>query len=191
MPNSGPNRHVGDFFLHSRRELRILSEASFFSPLPQMVDLTSWRYSRSVGEQVIRFAASRSLRNWGAALVALWAGVLLSPRPTEAGCGDYVWIRGQPAAMAHSMPGQAASPGGTSNDAAEHGAPHRPCQGPGCSDGSFPPQAPAPGVVVSIDRWAMAPGEMLPESSCCSTLLAESCDLVAIEFRLSILRPPR
>jgi hypothetical protein len=123
--------------------------------------------------------------------VALCAGVLLSPRSSEAGCGDYVWIHGHPAPMSHSMPDQSTSADGTSGDAADHSAPHRPCQGPGCSDGSFPPQSPVPGVVVSIDRWAMAPGDTLPDFVCSNKMLAESCDLVADGFRLSILRPPR
>jgi hypothetical protein len=146
--------------------------------------------NRSVGEPVIRFVLSRSLRNWGAALVALCAGVLLSPRPSEAGCGDYVRIGRRPVSMVHSMPDQA-STDITSDDAADHGAPRRPCQGPGCSDSSFPPQAPVPGVVVSIDQWAMAPGDTLPKFVSCDNMLAEPFDLVADGFRLSILRPPR
>lgn len=119
--------------------------------------------------------------------MALCAGVLLTPRPSEAGCGDYVWIHGRPVPVVHSMPDQPATTDGTS----DHGLPQRRCQGPGCSDGSFPPQAPAPGVVVSIDRWAMAPGDTLPRIVCCDNLPAEPSDLVENGFRLSILRPPR
>lgn len=123
--------------------------------------------------------------------MALCAGLLLGSRASEAGCGDYVRIRGHLAPAAHSMPDQPASADGTSDDMVDHGSPHRPCQGPGCSDGSFPRQAPVPGIVVSIDRWAMAPDDTLPNSVCCDNVLAEPVDFVADAFRLSILRPPR
>ena len=123
--------------------------------------------------------------------MALCAGVLLSPRPSEAGCGDYVRIRGRLAPMAHAMPDQPMSAEGTPVDAANHGSPLRPCHGPGCSDDSSPRQAPVPVVVVSIDRWAVAPDDALPNSVCCDDMLAEPVDFVADAFRLSILRPPR
>jgi len=142
---------------------------------------------------LIRFAASRSLRNWGAAILALCAGVLLTPRPSEAGCGDYVWIRGRPVSMVHSIPDQPTNPDtdSTAGDIADHGAPHRPCHGPRCSDGSIPPVAPVPGAVVSVDQWAVSPRDALPNIVSCDNMLAEPLDLVAAGFRLSILRPPR
>lgn len=128
--------------------------------------------------------------------MAVFASLVLSPRASEAGCGDYVWIRGRTVPTLHSMtdqptPGQPTNGDGSSDDAAEHGSPHRPCHGPGCSDGSIPAEAPVRGVVVSIDRWAMAPGDTLPDCVCCNNMLAEPFDFVADGFRLSILRPPR
>jgi hypothetical protein len=121
--------------------------------------------------------------------VALFAGFLLSPRVSEAGCGDYVQIRGRHAPMAHSMPDQPTH--GRSDDGADHSPPHRACHGPGCSNGSVPPQAPAPSTTVSIDRWALAPGDTLPTPVSCSHVLVQSLPIVTDGFRLSILRPPR
>jgi hypothetical protein len=91
--------------------------------------------------------------------------------------------------MAHSIPDQPAH--GKSADGADHSPPHRRCHGPGCSDGSVPPQAPSPGTTVSIDRWALAPGDTLPNPVSCSNVLAEPPQIVTDGFCLSILRPPR
>ena len=121
--------------------------------------------------------------------MALFAGFLLSPRASEAGCGEHVQIRGRHAPMAHSMPDQPT--GGSSDDRADHSLPHRPCQGPGCSNGSLPPQAPTPRTTVSIDRWALAFGDTFPIPISCSNVLAETLPIVPDGFRLSILRPPR
>jgi hypothetical protein len=132
---------------------------------------------------------SRSSRNGGVALVALFAGFLVSPRAAEAGCGDYVQIHGGHAPMAHSMPDQPTD--GSSADRGDHNLPHRPCQGPGCSDGSVPPLAPTPGPTVSIDRWALAAGDTFPNAVSCSNVFAGPLQIVADGFRLSILRPPR
>jgi hypothetical protein len=120
--------------------------------------------------------------------VALFAGFLLSPRVSEAGCGDYVQIRDRHAPMAHSMPDPTDR---KSDNRADHSPPHRPCQGPGCSDRSVPPQAPPPGTTVSIDRWALAPDDTFPNPVSCSNVLAEPVQIVTDGFRLSILRPPR
>ena len=132
--------------------------------------------------------------------MALFAGLLLSPRTSEAGCGDYVWIRGRPAPMVHSMPDLTPGPltldpptrpDGSSNDGTSHGSPGRPCHGPGCSDGSFPPRAPSPGIVVSIDQWAMTASGALPNLVSCSNVRVDRFDFVEDGCRLSILRPPR
>lgn len=143
----------------------------------------------AVGECMVRPRWSRSSRNGGVALVALFAGFLLSPRIALAGCGDSVSIRGGHSPIAHSMPDQRTDR--SSADRADHSLPHRPCQGPGCSRGSVPPQAPAPRTTVSIDRWALAPGDTLLSPASCSNVLAEPLHLVTDGFRLSILRPPR
>lgn len=121
--------------------------------------------------------------------MALVAGLLLSPRVAEAGCGDYVLIGGGHLPMARAMPAQPTD--GSSADKADHSPPHRPCQGPGCSDGSIPPQSPTPETTSSLDRWALTPNDTLPNPVPCSNLLAEPRHMVADGFRLSILRPPR
>jgi hypothetical protein len=121
--------------------------------------------------------------------VALFASFLLSPRIVEAGCGDNVVILDGHMPTAHSMPDQPTD--GGSADGADHNPPHRPCQGPGCSDGSVPPQVPTPGTTDPIERWALAPGDTLPNSLSCSNVLAEPLHIATDGFRLSILRPPR
>ena len=121
--------------------------------------------------------------------MAFFAVFLLSPRVCEAGCGDHVQIQDRHAPMAHSMLDQLTD--GRSDDGADHSPPHRPCHGPGCSNGSVPLEAPAPRTTVSMDRWALAPGDTLPSPVSCSNVLAESLPIVTDGFRLSILRPPR
>ncbi len=140
---------------------------------------------------------SRSLQNWGVAGLALLAGLLVAPRSSEAGCGGYVWVRGE---MVH-VPGPSSSHADAlagdetgDNVAADS---HRstpapvPCEGPHCSNGSFPPAAPPPVVNVPVDRWAVVPCEAAPNLLFSSNLLAESPDVVVDGSRLSILRPPR
>lgn len=139
----------------------------------------------------MRFVASRSLRNWGTAVLTVVAGCFLVPRASHASCGDYLQVRGAAVPMVHYTPDQSSSSDVISDFAADHGSPNPPCQGPGCSNGSIPQQAPVPRVVVSIDRWAVAPGDTAPEVDCCATLLAEPFGVVPDGFRLSILRPPR
>lgn len=147
--------------------------------------LSETRHYRSVGVQVIRFVDLRLLRSWGVALVALFAGLLLMPRASEASCGDYVHVGGHAAMSDHAMPNQ------PTRQAADHGAPHRPCRGPGCSNGPLPAPLPAPIGLVSWEEWALV-AQDLPACSDGSThLFAEPCDLVAAGFCLSILRPPR
>lgn len=144
-----------------------------------------------VGVQVTGFTASRWLRNWGTAIAAVFAGLLLIPRASEAGCGDYVQFSGRAAAMAHSVPDQSVSMDDSLKKAAGHGVPHRPCQGPGCSNRSYPPQPPAPSVVVSVERYALALAETHSSVICCHYLPADPVDLAMDGFRSSILRPPR
>jgi hypothetical protein len=121
--------------------------------------------------------------------VALFAGFLLTPRVCEAGCGDDVPIRDRHAPMAHSMPDKPTR--GSPDHRADHSPPHRPCQGPGCSNGPVPLQAPTPGTTVSIDRWALAPDDTFLNPVSCANVLAEPRQIVTDGFRLSILRPPR
>lgn len=141
---------------------------------------------------MIRFVASRSLRNWHIALAAVVASWLLIPRAAEASCGDYVQFRGPGAPQVRAMPGWLTGVEG-SKHTSDHGAPYRPCQGPNCSGGSFPPpQAPAPTVVVvTIKRCALASMDSIPSAAGSFGTLAEPSDLVLDGFRSSILRPPR
>src|SRR5262249_31353752 len=143
----------------------------------------------SVGECMVGSGLSRSFRTGGVAVVALFAGLLMSPRTSQAACGDYVWIGGRHIEMVHSIPdgsNQDGPPDGSSDNAPAHGSRHRPCHGPGCSDGSFPPQAPAPVTRVSMDRWGLALVDTLPNLASCSNVLAEPLDIVTDGFRLSI-----
>lgn len=149
-----------------------------------------WRHNQSVGEQVIGPNPLRTLRNWGIAVVAVFASLMLSPRAAEAACGDYVRVGNGMAQMTHQLPNHSEDMGSSQDGKHRlpgHGTPQ---QCPGCSDGSFPPQAPAP-VVISIDRWAIAAGESRPEMVCRCQMLAEPGDFVIDGFRVSILRPPR
>jgi len=156
------------------------------------------RQFRLVGAQVIQFVASRSLRDWGVAVMAILATLLLTPRACEATCGDYLHGsdlqgRGRSATMLPSMPNQTLSTDGRSDILADTNVPqrHRPCQGPGCSGRSSPPQAPVPSIEDSSERWALVPADTAPNLICSDQLLAELFDLVADGSRLSILRPPR
>lgn len=121
--------------------------------------------------------------------MALVAGFLLCPRIAEAGCGDHVSIGSGHGPKARPMPDRPTD--GSPADRADHSPPHRPCQGPGCSDGSVPPRAPAPETTDSIDRWALTPGDTLPNPVSCSNVLAEPLHIVTDGFRLIVLRPPR
>lgn len=160
-----------------------------FSPVAVVCRSDSRQY-RLVGAHLIRFVASWSLRDWGVALVAVFASLLLTPRAAEATCGDYLRVGGGSVMQVHSMPNQPISTSGSLDFAADPAVPHRPCHGPSCSGGSFPPPAPATSVVVSIERWALAPADPAPSFVCSDYLLAVPFDLVVDGSALSILRPP-
>jgi hypothetical protein len=181
-------RIVADFEVFS-----CVSRATLIRFIKCIVSRCSGSVVRTVPAATIsaveRMLWSRLSRDAGVAVVALFAGFLLSPRIAEAGCGDYVSIHGGHVAIAHSMPNQPVNGGAA--DGADHNKPHRPCQGPGCRDGSIPPQAPTPGTTYSIDRWALAPGDALPNPVSCSNELVEPRRVVTDGFHLSILRPPR
>ena len=138
---------------------------------------------------MIQIIAQRSLRSWKVAILAIFAGLLLTPRASEASCGDYVHVNGRPAMAAHSMSDH--PPGDSTQQTADHRTPRRPCHGPGCSERPLPPVAPVPHVVGSAEQWALASCDIAANPVCCNSLLAEPHDLVAAGFRLSILRPPR
>ncbi|MSR56269.1 MAG: hypothetical protein EXS05_01170 [Planctomycetaceae bacterium] len=140
-----------------------------------------------------------TFRNRIAAALALLVGLAVLPNRADAGCGDYVLIRGRHVAMDHGpvAPGSVSADKAASYigfvDAADRDAnPARPaCRGPHCSDGSMPPSAPMPKINVSIDRWACQAGEYCPSLVSTSSLFAEPREFVAEAFGLSILRPPR
>jgi hypothetical protein len=138
---------------------------------------------------MLQFGWSRLTRNAGVAFVALLGGFLLSPRIAQASCGDYVLIGASHVQTAHSMLGQPTD--GNSSGRADHSRPYQPCHGPGCSNGSIPPQAPIPTTTDSIERWALTPNDKFPNLTSCSNVLPEPLDNVTDGFRVSILRPPR
>lgn len=140
---------------------------------------------------MIRFITSRSLRDWGTAIAVVFAIFLLTPRASEAACGDYLHHADHSAAMVHFLPDGLTRTDHHSDDLAKQGAPHRRCQGPNCSGRSFPPPAPPPSVDDLNERWALASVETNPNMVCNNDRLAEPDQRVADGFRLSILRPPR
>lgn len=123
--------------------------------------------------------------------MAVFASLLLTPRASEAACGDYVLVSSHAAEMNHAMPHRESMTKESLVDRVDHDKAGRPCHGPNCSNGRFPPLAPVPTVVVSIERWALASTVTLPRCDSCYNLLAEPVDLIVDGFRLSILRPPR
>lgn len=143
----------------------------------------------SVDERILGSGSSWLPPNARVAIAAIVAGFLLSPSFGFAGCGDYVLIRDGHGLMARGMPDHATDQ--SSADPANHRPPHRPCQGPGCSDGSGPPQAPTPTTTTSIDRWILTPSDTLQNPIPCSNVLVEPLRIVDDGFHLSILRPPR
>ena len=137
--------------------------------------------------QLIRLITSRSLRNWGVVYAAVFTSFLLIPRAANAACGDYLHVNGRSPETIHSI----SAPAADSNDSENNGGPHRPCHGPGCSNGSFPPPVPVPSVIVSIERWAVATADIVPTHVSSNNALAGPSDPIVEGFRLSILRPPR
>ena len=100
----------------------------------------------------------------------------------EAGCGDYVWINGQPAhaSMSHHEQGR-----GTEQ-------PGRPtCSGPMCSNNSLPPVAPTPRIEVVIEQWAIPVVEATRQIPPMCSFLADSREIGSDGVGLRILRPPR
>jgi len=156
-----------------------------------VVDPSDTWQCRLAGAQLIRFVASLSLQGWGVAILAVFAGLLLTPRASEATCGDYLHVGNHSAALAHALSNQPTGTDATSNNVAVPRGPHRPCQGPGCSGHTLPSQVPVAGVIVSIEEWALVPVNTVPKFVCSNQWLAEPFDLVADGSRLSILRPPR
>lgn len=119
----------------------------------------------------------------------------------EATCGGYVYVRGQKLHVSHAaMPvddagrevkaptdGHQALPAGHDAEAPQR----TPCNGPTCSNGSFPPAAPVPSEPVSTEHWAcsFAYGHSAGHGS---TSLLPTSDLDLSEgVGLSIIRPPR
>ena len=141
---------------------------------------------------MVRIVMSRALRFRMAALIAVFAGVLLAPRTSEAGCGNYVEVNGLPTASAHISRVQSAMKDGAANHASNGNSRHHPCQGPSCSGGSYPPLEPVSITVVSTDRWAVVDSDAnVALTETFRHLLAETADSGPDGFRSSILRPPR
>ena len=141
--------------------------------------------------QVIRIVALRLSQSWGAAVAVVVTSFLMIPRASEAACGDYLHVSGRSPAIAHSMRDHLTNADRASDDFSDHGAPRRPCRGPGCSNAPLQSPAPVPTVIVSMERWALASSDTLPVVTSRDHTLAESVDLIVDGFRLSIFRPPR
>jgi hypothetical protein len=133
---------------------------------------------------MVRQFVRNVLRGGVAAAFVLLASVVLTPSWAEASCGDYVTIGGQHGQLARSS--------AVDNHMPESHDPAKPrCHGPSCSNGSFPPAAPAPRIVVLVEHWALPIGATHCQSPITSSLLAETREAPCDGFGSSILRPPR
>jgi hypothetical protein len=130
--------------------------------------------------QIVR----KVVRGGAAAALVLLASAVTAPSRAEASCGDYVTVAGQQGQPAHT--------GMMNHDTTGTHDPAKPrCHGPSCSNGSFPPAAPAPRIVVVVEHWALPNGLTLCQSPVTSSLLAETREAPCDGFGSSILRPPR
>ena len=125
---------------------------------------------------------SRSLRcPCAVAPCVLLALLVFAPSRADASCGDYVMVGGAQGHHATHSPDR-------------HSAhdPLRPmCQGPHCSNSSFPPAAPAPRIDLAVEQWALVGRCDLCLKADVGALLVEDAAVSRPGFGLSILRPPR
>ena len=129
------------------------------------------------------------MRGIAAAVFVLLASIVFAPSKAEASCGDYVMIGGSHGHTAHSG---AAHSGTVGHDMPGSHDPAQPrCHGPSCSNGSFPPAAPAPRLVVTVEQWAIPDGSADCQTPQSSFLLADLREIPCDGFGTSILRPPR
>ena len=126
----------------------------------------------------------KMLRGGAAAVLVLLASIVYAPSQAEASCGDYVMIGGKHVPAGHSGSMQHDMPG-------DHDSGKPRCHGPSCSNGSFPPAAPAPRIEVTVEQWAIPDGSALCQSPQNSSLLADTREIPCDGFGSSILRPPR
>jgi hypothetical protein len=132
---------------------------------------------------MVRLLVRKTLRGGAAAVGVLLVSFVFAPSRAEASCGDYVMIGGQHGHAAHL---------GADHDISGQHDPAGPrCHGPFCSNGSFPPAAPAPRIEVTVEQWALPDGSILCQLPQSSSLLAETREAPCDGFGLSILRPPR
>jgi hypothetical protein len=125
------------------------------------------------------------LRGLATVALALFATCVFAPSRAEASCGDYVKVNGHNSTMDHETANSSQNGAPTHDPAAPR------CHGPHCSNGSFPPAAPAPKLEVRVEDWALPGGfevSLSPESG---SLLAEQREIPCAGYGLSILRPPR
>lgn len=140
----------------------------------------------------------------GLAVIVLLGLDVVVPSRAAASCGDYVTIGGQ-----RSMTGQVgvdylADPMHHQEDAGTNGnagtrenspanPTHRtPCQGPSCSNGSFPPVTPPPKISVSVERWACELNFVVHSTADDSLLCTpEGALRLAESVASGIFRPPR
>lgn len=149
---------------------------------------------QTIGKRVGQLVAAWSLRACTAVVVLL--ACLAAPRAAQAGCGDYVLIGGRHRPIRHLAPTAASDSadlqnGGLSRDADERTPARAPCHGPGCSQRSLPPAAPASEIQLPVERWAIGRAGQAPPSLSISRLLVSRSELPADGFVPTILRPPR
>jgi hypothetical protein len=153
--------------------------------------ISCWWFSRFSGFlrsflMVLQFLR-RAWRGVAAAACVLLASFVFAPSRAEASCGDYVMVGGQ-----HGHDAPSARAGMAHHDMPDSHDPAKPrCHGPSCSNGSFPPAAPAPRVEATAEQWAFSSGSPLCQSPPTCSLLSETREVACAGFGLSILRPPR
>jgi hypothetical protein len=124
------------------------------------------------------------MRRWSIAAALLLGAAVLGPTQAEASCGEYVIVGGGQIQIDHSMMAH--------RQTQDHQDPAVPyCDGPSCSNRSFPPALPAPVIELTVERWAISrqakPPLLLNSGFLVIYVRQPACD----GFGLSILRPPR
>lgn len=169
--------------------MRILRR--FQTSLARFVGMSDSENHRSVGAQVIQFISSWLLRDWKVAVLAIFASLLLTPRTSEATCGDYLTGNGHSGSMRHVMTDELAVAHDGIFQLLHQRGPRPPCHGPGCSQHSLPRQMQVPMIVVSLEQWALVFAVNSPTVVASENLPADRPEFVGDGYRLSILRPPR
>ena len=126
-------------------------------------------------------SASLNWRQGVAALVVLYAVIVLSSAGADASCGDYVMIGGRQAAEHQLALDHCRSP-----------IPATPqCRGAHCSDHSRPPATPSSRIDTTADDWAICavfPPEPISNPS---AFMFARHRIPCSGYEFDLLRPPR